>query len=267
MTPIDQLIIVGISLAAGAIGAILSLGGGFIIVPMLLFVFGLSAQVSAGTSLLALIFTALSGTVGYSWQHRIDYKLGLSLGAASAPGAILGSIASGYLASELVTALFGCFMILVSIYVAVGTPSVSKTADEGWRRFLVDRDGKEFRFHVKHLALAYPLIFLAGVIAGFFGVGGGALQVPVLILLLGVPIEVATATSALMILLSALTGAVTHMHMGNVAYEFAPFIIISVILGAQLGVQIQKRTGPRSLRRLFALFLAIIGLRMLLITL
>ena len=132
---------------------------------------------------------------------------------------------------------------------------------------MVDRDGKEFRFHVKHLALAYPLIFLAGVIAGFFGVGGGALQVPVLILLLGVPIEVATATSALMILLSALTGAVTHMHMGNVAYEFAPFIIISVILGAQLGVQIQKRTGPRSLRRLFALFLAIIGLRMLLITL
>ncbi|MCJ7456814.1 sulfite exporter TauE/SafE family protein, partial [Candidatus Bathyarchaeota archaeon] len=113
MTPLDQLLIVVISLAAGGIGAILGLGGGFMIVPMLLFVFGLSAQVSAGTSLVALVFTALSGTIGYTWQRRIDYRLGLSLAAASAPGAILGSIASTYLTSKIVTALFGCFMILV----------------------------------------------------------------------------------------------------------------------------------------------------------
>jgi hypothetical protein len=107
MTPIDQLLIVTISLAAGTIGAILGLGGGFIIVPMLVFVFGLPAQVAAGTSLVALVFTALSGTFGYTWQHRIDYKLGLPLAVASAPGAVLGSIASTYLSSSVVTALFG----------------------------------------------------------------------------------------------------------------------------------------------------------------
>jgi hypothetical protein len=111
------------------------------------------------------------------------------------------------------------------------------------------------------------LVFLAGVLAGFFGVGGGALQVPAMILLLGVPIEIATATSALMIVVSALSGAITHMQLGNVAYKFAPFIIVSVILGAQLGVQVQRRTGPRTLRRLFALFLVIIGLRMILVML
>jgi len=268
MTPVDQLLVVGISLAAGTIGAILGLGGGFIIVPMLVFIFGLSAQMSAGTSLVALVFTALSGTVGYTWQRRIDYKLGLSLAIASAPGAILGSVASTYLTSKIVTALFGCFMIFVSIYVAVGTPVKSSGAvAHGWHRRLVDRDGIEFDFRVKHLAVAYPLVFLAGVLAGFFGVGGGALQVPVMILLLGVPVEIATATSALMIVVSALSGAITHMQLGNVAYEFAPFIIVSVILGAQLGVQVQRRTGPRTLRRLFALFLVIIGLRMILVML
>ncbi len=264
MTPVDQLLVVGISLAAGTIGAILGLGGGFIVVPMLLFIFGLSAQVSAGTSLVALVFTGLSGTVGYTWQRRIDYKLGLSLAAASAPGAILGSIASSYLTSNVVTGLFGCFMILVSIYITMDRLVISSRAIAGgWHRRLVDRDGKRFEFRVRNLAFAYPLVFVAGVLAGFFGVGGGALQVPVMILLLGVPVEIATATSALMIVVSALTGAITHMQLGNVAYEFAPFIIVSVILGAQIGVQVQKRTGPRTLRRLFALFLVLIGLRMI----
>jgi uncharacterized membrane protein YfcA len=268
MTPIDQLLIVTISLAAGTIGAILGLGGGFIIVPMLVFVFGLPAQAAAGTSLVALVFTALSGTFGYTWQHRIDYKLGLSLAVASVPGAVLGSIASTYFSSSVVTGLFGCFMIFISIYIAVGTPvKSSRAVADGWHRHLVDRDGNEFEFRIKHLTFAYPLVFLAGVLGGFFGVGGGALQVPVMILLLGVPVEIATATSALMIVVSALSGAITHMQLGNVAYEFAPFIIVSVILGAQLGVQVQRRTGPRTLRRLFALFLVIIGLRMILVML
>ena len=266
MIPIDMLVIVGISLAAGIIGAIVGIGGGFLIVPMLIFVFGLSAQVSAGTSLIALVFTALSGTVGFTWQRRIDYKLGLSLAVASAPGAVLGSIASVYLTSKIVTVLFGCFLILVSIYIAFGTPPRSSgTGVAGWCRRLVDRDGKEFEFTVRHLVFAFPLVFLAGFIAGFFGVGGGALQVPVMIMLLGVPAEIATATSALMIVASALSGAVTHIQLSNVAYEFTPFIIISVIVGAQIGVQIQRLTSGLTLRRLFALSVIIVGLRMILV--
>jgi uncharacterized membrane protein YfcA len=265
MTPIDQLLVVVISLAAGTIGAILGLGGGFIIVPMLVLIFGLPAQTASGTSLVALVFTALSGTLGYTWQRRIDYRLGLSLAIASAPGAVVGSLAATYVSSSVVTILFGCFMILVSIYIAV-SPSASPSSNrhDGRPRQQVDRDGKKFEYAVKHVVFAYPLVFVAGVLAGFFGVGGGVLQVPVMILLLGVPIEIATATSALMILVSAVTGALTHGYLGDIAYEFTPFIIISVIFGAQLGVQIQRRAGPRTLRRLFALFVAIVGLRMVL---
>lgn len=268
MLPVDTLVIVGISLAAGVIGAIVGVGGGFLIVPMLIFIFGLSAQVSAGTSLIALVFTALSGTVGYTWQRRIDYKLGLSLAAASAPGAVLGSVASTFLTSEIVTVLFGCFLILVSIYIAIGTPPLhSGESVSGWRRQLVDRDGKEFDFTVRHLTFAFPLVLLAGFIAGFFGVGGGALQVPVMIMLLGVPPEIAMATSALMIVVSALSGAITHIQLSNVAYEFTPFIIIAVVVGAQIGVQVQRLTSALALRRLFALSVTIVGLRMILVLL
>lgn len=264
----DTLVIVAISLAAGIIGAIVGLGGGFLIVPMLIFGFGLSAQVSAGTSLIALVFTALSGTIGYTWQGRIDYKLGLSLAVASGPGAVLGSIASTYLTSKIVTVLFGCFLLLISIYIAFGTPpTTSGTSVAGWRRRLVDRDGKKFEFAVRHLVLAYPLVFLSGFIAGFFGVGGGALQVPVMIMALGIPPEIATATSALMIVVSALTGAIAHIQLSNVAYEFTPFIIISVIAGAQIGVQVQRLASGLALRRLFALSVVIVGLRMILVLL
>jgi len=265
MTPIDQLVIVGTSLAAGMIGAILGLGGGFIIVPMLIFIFGLTAQVSAGTSLVSLVFTALSGTIGYTWQRRIDYKLGMSLAVASAPGAVVGSLASAYVKSSVLTALFGGFMILIAIYITVGGSVRSSSSPVGWFRQLVDRDRKQFEYRVRHLVFAYPLVFLAGVLAGLFGIGGGALQVPVMILMLGVPVEIATATSSLMILISALTGALTHIQLANVAYEFVPFIIVSVIVGAQIGVQIQRRTAARTLRRMFAFFLVLIGLRMILV--
>jgi hypothetical protein len=259
---------VGISLTAGIIGAIVGVGGGFLIVPMLIFIFGLSAQISAGTSLIALAFTGLSGTIGYARQRRIDYKLGLSLSVASVPGAVLGSIASTYLSSKIVTVLFGCFMILVSIYITFGTPPTSlATGVAGSRRHLVDRDGREFQYTIRHLMFAYPLVFLAGVLAGFFGIGGGALQVPVMIMLLGVPAEIATATSALMIVLSALTGAITHIQLGSVAYEFTPLIIISVIVGAQIGVQVQRLTSALALRRLFALSIIIIGVRLILVML
>jgi len=268
MIPTHMLVTVGISLTAGMIGAIVGIGGGFLIVPILIFIFGLSAQVSAGTSLIALVFTALSGTVGYTWQRRIDYKLGLSLAVASAPGAVLGSIASTYLTSRFVITLFGCFMILVSVYIVVGTPRISSgTEVAGWRRRVVDRGGKEFEYSVRHFVLAYPLVFLAGVIAGFFGIGGGALQVPVMIMLLGIPAEIATATSALMIVVSGLTGALTHIQLGSVAYEFTPFIVISVIVGAQICVQVQRLASSLALRRLFALSVIIIGLRMILVML
>lgn len=268
MIPIEILVIVSISLVAGIIGAIVGIGGGFLIVPMLVFIFGLSAQVSAGTSLIALVFTALSGTVGYTWQRRIDYKLGLSLAVASAPGAVLGSIASAYLTSRIVTVLFGCFLILISIYIAFGTPPRSLRTDvAGWHRRLVDRNGKEFEFAVRHLAFAYPLVILSGFVAGFFGVGGGALQVPVMIMVLGVPPEIATATSALMIVASALSGAITHIQLSNVAYEFTPFIIVAVIVGAQIGVQVQRLATGLTLRRLFALSVVVVGLRMILVIL
>jgi len=151
------------------------------------------------------------------------------------------------------------------MYVTVGNPAQFRLdTSDGWHRHLTDRDGKVFEYRVKRLMLAYPLVFLAGVLAGFFGIGGGALQVPVMIILLGVPVEIATATSSLMILVSAFSGAMTHIQLANVAYEFVPFIIVSVIVGAQIGVQIQRRTGARTLRRMFALFLVIIGVRMIL---
>ena len=70
-----------------------------------------------------------------------------------------------------------------------------------------------------------------------------------------------------MIVLSALTGAITHIQLGSVAYEFTPFIVISVIVGAQIGVQVQRLTSALTLRRLFALSIIIIGARLILVML
>lgn len=268
MSPIDIIVIVMISFLAGTIGATVGLGGGFLIVPMLVLVFGLQAQLAAGTSLLAVVFTAVSGTLGYAWQRRIDYRLGPILASASLPGAILGAFATTWISSKLLSVLFGLFLVIVSAYMVILPETEATPGAEGeWTRRIVDRDGVEFRFAIRHMAVGVGSGFFSGFLSGFFGVGGGALQVPVMTLLLGVPVHIAVATSALIILLTSLGGAATHIGIGNVAAQFAYYIIPSVVVGAQAGVQIQRRTRPRTLRRLFALFLAVIGLRMIAILL
>mgnify|MGYP000049960810 CR=1 FL=1 len=111
-----------------------------------------------------------------------------------------------------------------------------------------------------------PLLFfsfLIGVTSGFFGVSGGVLKVPILVLF-GVPVYVAIATSSFMLSITSLSAFASHAFLGNVRYEYLTLMVPAVIIGAQLGARFSKRAKSHTLKRVFSLMLIVNAVSMLL---
>jgi hypothetical protein len=107
-----------------------------------------------------------------------------------------------------------------------------------------------------------PVSFLAGVVSGFFGVGGGTLNVPVLYHL-GIPMHVAIATSTLMITLTAVSGTAGHLLLGHVKLIELLALAPGIIAGTQLGASTARRTRSPTLRKIFSLALIVVAIILL----
>lgn len=248
------LVVFFLSLGIGLVASMLGVGGGFLLVPMLMFS-GLSAHSAVGTGVSSAMFTGLSSLIEYDRQGRVDWKLALILEGLTVPGSIIGSYATNYVSPRSLELLFAFMLIIVSSIMLRESPANLKWVfpTTGWMRKLVDRGGGEFSYTVS-LAPAFMFSFLAGVSVGFFGISGGILKVPILVFS-GVPVQVAVATSSLMISLTSATAFTCHTMLGNVDYRYLLSSIPGVAIGAQVGARISHRTQPKRLRRMFSMIL------------
>jgi len=249
----------------GIFAAMTGVGGGFLIVPILNLVFYLPVHQAVGTSLLTIIFTALFSTFAYSRQKRIDYKLGLIFTIGTIPGAILGAYTTKFLTERVLAAVFGVSLMLIALRMmgiwkisSVGSP----TASTGWRRRLIDSKGVVFEYSA-NMKPGIALSFLGGFASGLLGIGGGVVMVPVLSLAVGFPIHLAVAASMFIMIFTSISGAVTHLTLGNVQIEYAVYLILGVIAGTQLGAAIANRLKEKALTRIFGFVIILIGLRMI----
>lgn len=259
-----------LALFIGVIAAMLGIGGGVFIVPALQLLplsIEFSPQLAAGTSLTVIVFKALSSTSGYARQKRIDYKMGLILVTATIPGAFLGAYLTALIAKELLILIFALFLLYVASRMILGNFGTIFTASKSLKTRLPRRvtgsDGEVFEY-AADIQLGLPLSFLAGLSSGLLGIGGGALMVPILHFALSFPMHVAIATSVFIMVFTSVSGVATHVFLGNVQFNYAFFLSVGVIFGAQIGAYVAKRTSSRNLRRIFGLLLVFVSLRMIL---
>ncbi len=238
----------GVGILIGILAAMFGLGGGFLIVPTLNFL-GVEIHHAVGTSSAAVVFTSLSSAIAYHRQRRIHYKAGLLLALTAVPGAYIGAWATSYISAAQLKVIFGVVLLLVSIKI--------------YRKKSVEP--QEVR--LEDLKLDYKLIpvggFIAGIASGLLGIGGGAINVPFLTAM-GLPIHYAVATSSFAIVFTATSGALKHYAMGNVEVGWLLLLVPGLIIGAQLGAKIAKRTKASSLGKAFAVVLALLAIRMVL---
>jgi uncharacterized membrane protein YfcA len=265
---LQLLLVAGLGCAAGAFGALLGLGGGIFLIPALTWIFGLPVRQAAGVGLMTVIATsgAVSGEQGRS--GLVNTRLGMLMLVGSSIGGLAGGLTAQHVSEPTATLVFALTTAAIATLTlarldhrnVVEGPDATPNAYGG--RFFDPERGREVVYHARRLPLGVAASVVAGNLSGLLGLGGGVLQVPLLNLWCGVPIRVATATSAFLIGLTAVASAPIYFAYGQVHAPFAAASVIGVLAGARWGTRIGAGRQVRHLKLLMAVVLAAVSLLM-----
>ncbi|MEI7025767.1 sulfite exporter TauE/SafE family protein [Paenibacillus sp. y28] len=256
-----------IGLVSATFGSIVGLGGGIIIVPALVYLGPLigeevSTATAVGTSLAVLIITALASTLTFAKQKRVDFRSGWLLFITSGPGSIVGSMVTGLLEPSRFQLGFGIFMLLMALLMLLRDKL--KPVSRPWpiQRQFTDASGTVWSYGYSYTPLL-AIGFLVGLVSGLFGIGGGSLFVPAMVLLFGFPPHVATATSMFTILFSAVMGSLVHGALGEIHYWWLLILAPGAYVGGILGAKITTRLSGPALLWLLRLTLFVLSTKLI----
>ena len=242
---IDQLWLIPLGFAAGLLGSMIGLGGGIIVVPVLTLL-GFPPTAAASNSLFAALSNAIASTLSYSKQKRIEYPLGLKLGLLSIPGTVLGAIVSTDVAPDVFKILFGFVLIASAAYI-----------------FLRKKiETKEKRISKQMMIFAIGASFFAGVISSFFGIGGGIIFVPLMVVGMGMAMKKAAPTSQMILLFASLSGVIVHSFLGHPDFLQAGFLSIGSFIGGLVGARLSIDIKERYLQILVSVVILIAAVKL-----
>lgn len=240
------LLIIGVS--AGFLGALLGLGGGIVIVPALTLIpyFHMTIHEAIAISMTGVLATSLGGTSRFLSEGLTDLKLGTLLILGTTSGAIAGSLLSHTLKSTVLEMIFPIVLFYAS-YEMLKSQFKDKNPDSPRR----------------HPVAGIAFAFCAGVFAGIFGVGGGAINVSVMHLVMDAPMKIASATSNFMIGPTASAATFVYLLKGAVDLSAATPVVIGVFTGAKIGSGMLKKINTVVLKRIFVAVMILIAIEML----
>ncbi len=257
-----------IAFASTTLLSAVGLAGGVLIVPVLVLLFGLESRYAAGTGVFAIIFGIFSAAFTYFRQRRVDVKLALLFDTLDILGVVAGAYLVVILPSRVTALLMGGFLLFSAWRLWAGSVKEAinverKSRGISVKRRLTDRDGNvyEYELGVPELALSQLASILSGVATGLFGIGGGAVDTTMM-MLIGVPPHVAVATSVFGMTITKITGVISHLALGNVLLEYGVPLAVGATVGGQLGPRISRRLRPLMLRKALSIVVLLVGLRM-----
>jgi len=262
--------LIGGGVAAGLFGSLLGLGGGILIVPLLTLGFGLPLITAIGVSLVCVIVTSGAAAGVYLERRVANLRLGMTLELFTAIGAMTGGLLAFLIPARFLELLFAGLLIYVALTMArrrdpaldTGMAPEDPDSEEDDDQSTAERlSGPGYR--VRRIGFGVVGSLGAGVVSALLGIGGGLIKVPVMHVVMGVPLRVATATSNLMIGITASAGAIIYLLRGGIDPYVAAPTAIGVFLGATLGSRTAHRIDIRVLRGLFIAILLYTAWQML----
>jgi len=267
---VELVLLALLGVAVGAYGTVIGAGGGFVLVPLLLIIYpDYPPERVTAISLAVIWANASSGSIAYARQRRIDYVTGFIFVAASIPGVIGGALLVHLVTERLFSLLFGLLLLGV-VVVLLRRPAMVVREPLRGRGVLVRTlrgpEGATYRygFRVWQGAL---LSLGIGFASSLFGIGGGIIHVPAMILLFHIPITIAVATSHMVLAFMAGGGTVIHLANGTLSGEAlrqAVAIGAGAVVGAQVGAAISHRVSGRAVLGLLSIALVGLAARLLL---
>ncbi len=257
--PFQAIFAIIFSFFVGILSSALGVGGGFITTPSLM-IADIEETHAIGTVLFMIIFTAISSTIAYSRQSGlIEYRSGLLIATTTIIGSISGSITSSILAVED-PQLFRIVFVLCLIPIAIKMILYPKERRRGASsEEEIEHDDVVWYGYEKREIYSTVFGLVAGFSSGLLGIGGGVVMVPILVTLGKIPMHKAVATSMFIMIFTSLAGAGVKITQGYFHPDLALFLIIGIVLGAQVGARLVKRVNTIHLQRIFG-FMMIIAL-------
>ena len=265
VTPALASIIFAAGAVAGALGALLGLGGGIFLVPFLNLGFNFPITAAAAISLTTVIATSSTVSAGRTGKQLINMRFGMLLEVATAAGSLFGGLTAQFLAQSTLQRLFGVVAVIVAVIMLTRLRRrnviLDPAADPGvlGGRFHDEESGCMVTYRIKRLPVAVVASFLAGNVSSLLGIGGGIIKVPILNAWCGMPLRAAAATSAVMIGVTATAGAVIYYGRGEIVPVLAAAAVLGVQLGSWGGMRFGQRASAKWLKILMALVLIVVS--------
>jgi len=236
--------VVGLVLAIpiGALLVLLGAGGSILMVPALVYGAQLDVHQAAGTSLFIVAMVAAAGVA--MKRGAVDVRLALRVGGGGIAGALGGAWVNHQVPEVAVLAAFAATLLVAAFGMARPGRGPARGAGHGLARALACGVG-------------------LGVATGFFGVGGGFLIVPALVLCLGMDASAAVATSLAIIAINSVGGLVGHAMYGAVQWGLGAAFAGAGLVGAGAALPLAGHLRSRTLQRAFAGLLGVVGIGML----
>lgn len=270
MTVLDAALVMSVGALAGILGALLGLGGGVFLVPLLTLGVHLPFRQAVAISLLGVIATSGMVTANTTGQRIVNVRLGMVLEIATTLGGLAGGLTALMLSHQTLSFLFASVAATLAAVMLHQRNAVVEVygegADPGWLGgcFYSRERGRAVTYPVKRLPVALGMSFLAGNVSGLLGIGGGVLKVPALTAWCGVPMRVATATSALMLGVTAVATLPIYYAHGDVVPPLGAAAVLGVLAGSRAGLWAGRRTKAKSLKLLMAGVLLAVSILMFL---
>jgi uncharacterized protein len=261
----------GFALAAGLVGSLLGVGGGIIVVPALTLVLGVDIRYAIGASIVSVIATSSGAAASYVKEHMTNLRVAMLLEIATVAGALSGAFLAGWVSGRWLYVLFGLILAYAgaAMFLNQLQPRSTTVPPDPWADRLGlhgstrDAAGREVPYRVARTRTGFALSYVAGVVSGLLGVGGGIMKVPAMNLAMRMPIKTSTATSNFMIGVTAAASAAVYFARGEVVPVIAAPIAAGVLVGATAGSRLLPRIRSSWIRLAFVALLAFTAFRML----
>jgi len=249
---IDIFMLAIFAIGVGVLSSMLGIGGGVLNTPLLLIFFAFTEQEAPATALVGGLFVSIAATVGY-WKQKprpVIPKIGLILAILTVPGSLFGvylrTLITAPYALRLIFGIALFPLALKMLFAKSRGKSDFATELANWDMSQITR---------KQMITSLFGAFVGGISAGLLGLGGGAVIVPVLCVLMGLPMHAAVATSMFTMMFTTSAGTAYNFILGSVDPYFALAIGLGMLMGGQIGSKVACRVNAVQLKQIFGLII------------
>lgn len=260
------------SIFAGIFGSIVGLGGGVVIIPILTLLLGVDIHFAIGASIVAIIATSSGAASVYVKDRITNIRVGMFLELGTTSGAIVGAAIAAYIDSMALELIFGGILLvmLVPTVMKIGEATPKSPELKGLAKQLkltgtyVEADGSSVTYNAAKPKAGLAGMVIAGMLSGLLGIGSGAFKVLSMDLAMKLPIKVSTTTSNFMIGVTAAASAGIYYARGDVNPLIVAPVAVGILIGAAIGARYLVRAKNPTIRKIFAVVLAIAAVEMIL---